>query len=312
MDAFPAFFPLAGRRVVVAGSGEAADNKARLFDGSPATLIRLTEAEAGAPGAFDGAALVFLASGDEAFLERASAAARASGAAVNVVDHPAMCDFYTPALIDRGSVVAAVGATGAAPLLAAMLRNDIEALLPEGTGRIADLFRATRDDVRAALPDMALRRAFLRQALRSPAAEAAMAGDAAHAEALLREALASFDGIAATMGRVDFIIADGPADLLSLRAARVLSQAEVLIADPERSADILALARRDARRLPLAQMATLRLMELAGEGLRVVCVTAGEGDAAIPRAGKLSGAGVEVLRLAAEPLPSSPSPADLP
>ncbi len=298
MDAFPAFFPLAGRRVVVAGSGEAAENKARLFDGSPATLIRLTEAEADAPGAFDGAALVFLASVDEGFLERAAAAARATGAAVNVVDHPALCDFYTPALIDRGAVVAAVGATGAAPLLAAMLRNDIEALLPEGTGRIADLFRATRDDVRAALPDMGPRRAFLRQALRSPAAEAAMAGDAPRAEAMLREALSNFDG-AATMGRVDFIVGDGPADLLSLRAARLLSQADVLIADPEGSADILALARRDARRLPLAEMATLRLIELAGEGLRVVCVTAGEVDPAIPRAVKLSGAGVEVLRLAA-------------
>ncbi|HWW24364.1 MAG TPA: siroheme synthase, partial [Caulobacter sp.] len=38
MDSFPAYFPLAGRRVVIAGSGEAADNKARLFDGSPATV----------------------------------------------------------------------------------------------------------------------------------------------------------------------------------------------------------------------------------------------------------------------------------
>jgi len=298
MDAFPAFFPLAGRKVVVAGSGEAAENKARLFDGSPATLVRLTEAEAAQPGAFDGAALVFLASADEAFLERAAATARATGAAVNVVDHPAMCDFYTPALIDRGAVVAAVGATGAAPLLAAMLRNDIEALLPEGTGRIADLFRATRDAVREALPDMGPRRAFLRQALRSPAAEAAVAGDGARAEALLREALLSFDQGAATMGRVDFIVGDGPADLLSLRAARLLSQADVLIADPQASADIVALARRDARRLPLAQMATLRLIELAGEGLRVVCVMAGEVDASIPRAVKLSGAGVEVLRLA--------------
>ena len=96
---------------------------------------------------------------------------------MNVVDHPALCDFYTPALIDRGAVVAAVGATGAAPLLAAMLRNDIEAVIPQGAGRLADLFRATRDEVRAALPDMTERRAFLRQIMRGPAAEAALAGD---------------------------------------------------------------------------------------------------------------------------------------
>ncbi|HKP77574.1 MAG TPA: siroheme synthase, partial [Phenylobacterium sp.] len=42
MDAFPAFFPLAGRSVVIAGEGEAAEAKVRLFAGSPATLVRLT------------------------------------------------------------------------------------------------------------------------------------------------------------------------------------------------------------------------------------------------------------------------------
>ena len=33
MDAFPAFYPLIGRSVAVAGEGEAAEAKARLFDG---------------------------------------------------------------------------------------------------------------------------------------------------------------------------------------------------------------------------------------------------------------------------------------
>ena len=33
MDSFPAFLPLAGRRVVVVGEGEGADAKARLFEG---------------------------------------------------------------------------------------------------------------------------------------------------------------------------------------------------------------------------------------------------------------------------------------
>jgi precorrin-2 dehydrogenase / sirohydrochlorin ferrochelatase len=298
MDAFPAFFPLAGRKVVVAGSGEGAENKARLFDGSPATLVRLTEDQARSAAAFEGAALVFLASPDEAFLEAGAALARSVGAAVNVVDHPALCDFYTPALIDRGAVVAAVGATGAAPLLAAMLRNDIEAVLPEGTGRIADLFRTTRDEVRAALPDMGPRRAFLRQALRGPAAEAALAGDVALAETRLREALAAFDAKAASMGRVDFVVAVVAPDLLSIRAARSLSQADVLIADAERSADILAVARRDARRLPLVEMATLRLIELAAEGLRVVCVIEGRLDPSIPHAIVLAGAGAAVFHQA--------------
>ena len=300
MDAFPAFFPLAGRKVVVAGSGEGAENKARLFDGSPAILVRLTEAEAADAAAFQGAALVFLASADEDFLVAGADRARAAGAAVNVVDHPALCDFYTPALIDRGAVVAAVGASGAAPLLAAQLRNDIETALPEGVGRLADLFRATRDEVRAALPAMGPRRAFLREAMRGPIADAALAGDIDAATARLRVDLAKASARtgAPAMGRVDFIVADGPADLLSLRAARALSQADVLIADAIRSANILGVARRDAARLPLADLAPLRLIELVSEGQRIVCVTASEVDPSIPHALSLAGAAVAVLRQA--------------
>ena len=44
MHAFPAFFPLAGRTVVVAGEGEAADAKARLFEGSHGKVACATQA----------------------------------------------------------------------------------------------------------------------------------------------------------------------------------------------------------------------------------------------------------------------------
>ena len=54
MDTFPAFFPLAGRRVVIAGEGEAAEVKARLFEGSPAEVIRLAGEEAFDPQRYAG------------------------------------------------------------------------------------------------------------------------------------------------------------------------------------------------------------------------------------------------------------------
>jgi siroheme synthase (precorrin-2 oxidase/ferrochelatase) len=38
MDAFPAFFPLRGKTVIIAGEGEGALAKARLFENSPATV----------------------------------------------------------------------------------------------------------------------------------------------------------------------------------------------------------------------------------------------------------------------------------
>ena len=106
MEAFPAFFPLRGKRVVIAGEGDGARAKARLFDGSPAE-VSLVDGEAAArPATYAGALLAFVAGADADFRRAAAAAARAAHVPVNVVDDPALCDFHTPAVIDRGQVVA--------------------------------------------------------------------------------------------------------------------------------------------------------------------------------------------------------------
>src|SRR4051794_13782974 len=118
MDAFPAFFPLHGRTVVIAGEGEAADAKLRLFEGSPAQIRRLTGDDARTAISYQGAILAFVASRDDGFALAAVAAARAAHVPVNAVDRPDLCDFTTPAVIDRGEVVAAVGTGGASPMLA--------------------------------------------------------------------------------------------------------------------------------------------------------------------------------------------------
>jgi siroheme synthase-like protein len=267
VDAFPAFFPLHGRTVVVAGSGEAAQAKLRLFEGSPAIVRRLEGEAAWAPGAYEGAALAFVADADDAFAAAAAAAARAARVPVNVVDRPQLCDFTTPAVIDRGEVVAAIGTGGASPMLATMLRHDIEARVPEGAGRVAALFRKLQDEVRQALPELHQRRTFLREALAGPAAQAAMAGDMEGATRLLREALAR--GVTA-MGGVRFVLARGPADLLTLRASRALAAADVLAADPGVAREVLALARRDAERMEQADPTAM--IEAARRGLTIVRV----------------------------------------
>src|SRR6185312_17477893 len=158
-----------------------------------------------------GAALAFIASADDGFAEAAAGAARAAHVPVNVVDRPQLCDFTTPAVIDRGEVVAAIGTGGASPMLATLLRHDIEARVPEGAGRVAALFQSLQAEVRQALPEPHRRRAFLRTALTGPAAAAALRGDQAAAVRLLREALAED---APGVGQVQFIDGRGPADLL--------------------------------------------------------------------------------------------------
>jgi len=296
MDSFPAFFPLTGRRIVIAGEGEAADAKARLFQGSPATVERLAPAEAADPARYAGAALAFVAGRDPGFLKAASAAARAAGVPVNVVDHPGLCDFTTPALVDRGEVVAAVGTSGGAPMLASLLRSDLEARIPEGAGRVAALFRSLNEEVRAALPDLAARRAFLAEALRGPAAEAAMAGDTAAAQRLMREALASAGG--AAEGSVTIVLVGEASDLLSLRAARALAEADAVILDPLCPPAVAGMARRDARRLTGPEAGADNLVALTARGERIVWIAAGPAPAA---AEVLEAAGVRVRRLSPAP-----------
>ena len=285
MDAFPAFFPLRGKTVIIAGEGEGALAKARLFENSPATVRVVAGSEAYDADTYSQAVLVFVAHRDEDFCLKAAAAARQAGVPVNVVDRPTQCDFTTPALIDRGEVVAAIGTGGSAPLLASLLRADIEARIPPGVGQVAGLLRQMQGEIRAALPDLIKRRAFMRRVVNGPVADLAMAGDDAQAEAALLAELAQG---AALSGRLYAIVVEGPADLLSLRAARVLSEADVLVEGQGSDPSIAILARRDSLRLMASDMDAQALTDLLAQGLQVVLI----GNEALSRA---QGLDVETL-----------------
>lgn len=271
MNAFPAYFPLTGKRVMIIGEGEGAEAKARLFAGSPAVVERMTALAGADPRAYLGAVLAFVATADDQAAEIAARAARTAGVPVNVVDRPHLCDFVTPAVIDRGEVVAAIGTVGAAPILASLLRGDIEARVPEGAGRIAGLLGRMQPEVRAAFPDLAQRRAFLRSVLDGPAAEAALAGEDAKAEGLLREAIAAGLDKAGSLRVID---GSGPADLLTLRDARALSEVDLLVIDAAADPGIVTLARRDARRIAARDMDNTALTTALGEGQQVVWIAA--------------------------------------
>ncbi len=290
MDIFPAFYPLTGRRVVIAGEGEPAESKARLFDGSPAEVVRLSGDAALDPAAYAGAAIIFIATWDEAFAMAATAAARTAGAPVNVVDRPAMSDFHTPAIVDRGAVVAAIGTGGGAPVLASLLRAEIEARIPAGAGAIAALLGDRRAALRAAFPDLTDRRSFFRAMLAGEVAKAAAADDIALAGQLLDDAIAR--GWKA-VGGVTVIALPSAPDLISLRAVRVLNMADVVVGGPGSDAILNSHARRDAEHLALGAVTASMLVELASAGRRVALV--GIDEPALVAELRGSGADVEVL-----------------
>lgn len=300
METFPAFFPLRGLRVVIAGDGEPAEAKARLLAGSPADLVCLADEEALDPAAYAGAGLIFVASYDPAFAAAAAAAARQAGAPLNVVDHPELSDFHTPAIIDRGQIVAAVGTTGAAPLIASLLRAEVELRIPPAAGPIAALLGDRRAALREAFPDLPARRAFLRSVLSGPVETAAAAGDLDEAARVLDVAIASRESFT---GRVSFIDAPPAADLLSVRAVRVLNVADILVLGEGAGPLVEVHARRDAEHWAWEHEAGARHTETAlaeqaraGRLIAVVDRVFAEGAAQ-----RLAAAGVSVERL--EPAP---------
>lgn len=294
METFPAYFPLRGKRLVIAGDGEPAEAKARLFATSPATVVRVDGAAALDPMAYAGADLVFVASFDPVFRAAAGRAARACGAPLNVVDAPELSDFHTPAIIDRGQVVAAVGTAGASPLLASLLRSELEILVPEGAGPMAALLGTRREAVREAFPDLARRRAFLRGVLAGPAGQAAARGDASRAALLLDAAI--IGGETSALGRISFIALGTSPDLISLRAVRELAVADVVLAGPPAEPLLAHHGRRDAERRRLEDGDLPSLVALAKAG-RIVAVLDEPADGLIVGL-RTEGVAVEWLRAA--------------
>ena len=290
MDAFPAYYSLAGRKVVIAGVGEAASAKARLFESSPAEIVRLTDAAAFDSLSYSGAVLAFVGSNDEAFCAQAAFAARQAGVPVNVTDRPALSDFSSPAVIDRGQVVAAVGTGGVSPMLASILRGEIENQVPEGTGRLAALLHQMRDEVKAQLPDLDRRRDFLGEAIRGPAAAAAMEGDMVRARGLIEAELGKSGG--QRTGRLYLIDGRGPVDLLTLRAIRALGEVDAAVVDEGVDAGVASRIRRDAPRLALS---TGEILARVGVGGKLVLVTAGPPALLMIEAAAAAGLKAEVL-----------------
>ncbi|MEP2641642.1 siroheme synthase CysG [Roseobacter sp.] len=263
MDHFPIFLRVEGRRIVLSGGGEAALAKLRLlfkttghitvFASDPAPEIIAWAADnklrlvrrAMAPGDTLCAALFYAADEDDVEDARTAAIARADGALVNVVDNLQDSQFITPAIVDRDPVTIAIGTEGAAPVLARAIKADLEARLPTALGplaRIGKTFRKAAD----ALPFGRARRDFWRDYYFQSGPAAITGGDTA-VNAALDTLLTDHIARKARPGHVHFV-GGGPGDpdLLTMKARRLLDEADVVIYDRLISQPILELARREA------------------------------------------------------------------
>lgn len=215
------------------GTGEAADAKRRLIARSGGICVDETSREARI-------AIVALEDEDEA--TRAVVRLKARGLIVNAVDRPALCDFTTPAIIDRDPVLIAIGTGGASAGLAKALRQRLEGLLPAALGDLARAMDNARDAIRTRWPGGADRRRAIDAAL-APGGPLDVLGDPGADP--VTSWLAS-GGAGAAAGLYPIILWSGDPDDLTLRQVRLLGSADLVLYPSDMPPAILARARADA------------------------------------------------------------------
>jgi len=141
---FPAFLKLAGRKCLVVGAGPVGQSKIEglLPTGADIVVVAPTAtepvrawAELGRvrwnarsfePADLENVFLVVVATSSSVLNEWIFEVANRRRVLCNVVDDPAHCDFYYPAVVRRGALQIAISTDGKSPALAQRLRKRME------------------------------------------------------------------------------------------------------------------------------------------------------------------------------------------
>ena len=303
MDYLPIFCQLRDRHCLLVGGGDVAEGKARLLLDAGATLtvsaptfseafldwgrrgkVKLMQL-AFTPALLDNVWLVIAATNNNEVNKQVYDSATRRRIFCNVVDTPALTSFIMPSIVDRSPLMIAVSSGGKAPVLARLMREKLETLLPLHLGKLAILAGTLRERVKNHYHSSGARRRFWEKLFTHDRLGQSLANDDYPLAQTLTEQV--FTDPIEDQGEV-VLVGAGPGDagLLTLKGLQQLQQADVVIYDRLVSDEIINLARRDAERifvgkqsgyhsLPQEQINQL-LSDKAGEGKRVVRLKGGD------------------------------------
>ena len=303
MDHLPIFCQLRGRACLLVGGGDVAERKARLLLDAGAQLtvnalsfipqftawaaegmLTLVEGEF-SETLLDECWLAIAATDNDAVNQRVSDAAETRRIFCNVVDAPKEASFIMPSIIDRSPLMVAISSGGTSPVLARLLREKLESLLPQHLGHVAKFAGQLRSRVKRHFATMSERRRFweklfVNDRLAQSLANQNMAAVESITEQMLNEPLDN-------RGEV-VLVGAGPGDagLLTLKGLQQIQQADVVVYDRLVSDEIMNLVRRDADRVFVGKRAGYHcvpqeeinqiLLREAQSGKRVVRLKGGD------------------------------------
>lgn len=303
MDHLPIFCQLRDRDCLLVGGGDVAERKARLLldAGARVTvnaltfspqfrvwadsqMLTLVQAPFN-PALLDPCWLAIAATDDEDVNQQVSDAAEARRIFCNVVDAPQQASFIMPSIIDRSPLMVAVSSGGTSPVLARLLREKLESILPLHLGQLARYAGQLRSRVKKQFATVGERRRFWEKLFVNDRLAQSLANEDRQAvadttEQLLTEPLDH-------RGEV-VLVGAGPGDagLLTLKGLQQIQQADVVVYDRLVSDDIMNLVRRDADRIFVGKRAGYHcvpqeeinqiLLREAQNGRRVVRLKGGD------------------------------------
>ena len=266
MDIFPISLKLQQQPCLIVGGGHIAYRKALLLAKAGAkidvlapeiddSLLQLVQQSQGqyvqdvfsSSTALRHYRLVIAATDNNLVNQQVFAACEAENVLVNSVDDPPHCRFMVPAIIDRSPLVISVASNGTSPVLSRQIRTQLESSIPHGMGKLAEFSGQWRAAVKQKIVNPEERRIFWEELYASPLKEQVFNDNLDAANQSIQQALAEWQ---TPKGEV-YLVGAGPGDpeLLTLKALRLMQQADVVIYDRLVSAPILELCRRDAEKV---------------------------------------------------------------
>ncbi len=303
MDIFPISLKLQQQPCLIVGGGHIAYRKAVLLQKAGAiidviapeieeSLLRIVQNRQGqyVQAAFHPEValrsyrLVIAATDDAETNRQVFELCEAENVLVNSVDDPPHCRFMVPSIIDRSPLVISVASNGTSPVLSRQIRTQLEAAIPHGMGKLAEFSGKWRSAVKAKIINPDERRIFWEDLYASPLKEQVFNDNIAEADRLIEQALQEWQQ---PKGEV-YLVGAGPGDpeLLTLKALRLMQQADVVIYDRLVSAPIMELCRRDAEKIYVGKARSNHavpqdginalLVKYASEGKRVCRLKGGD------------------------------------
>lgn len=303
MDIFPISLKLQQQPCLIVGGGHIAYRKAVLLHKAgavihiiapdiDANLLQLVEESQGqyiqalypAQMQLNDYRLVIAATDDYAVNTQVFEDCEALKILVNSVDDPPHCRFMVPAIVDRSPLVISVASNGTSPVLSRQIRTQLETSIPHGMGKLAEFSGKWRAAVKAKISNPDERRVFWEDLYASPLKEQVFHDNLAEADRLIEQALLEWK---TPKGEV-YLVGAGPGDpeLLTLKALRLMQQADVVIYDRLVSPAIMELCRRDATKIYVGKARSNHavpqeginalLVEYASKGQRVCRLKGGD------------------------------------